>query len=257
MKPKTTIIIVNWNGEKYLHDLTYELKRENCQILIVDNNSDDVKSSWMLTPSECIWLELNDNWGFANANNFAGAIVKTENILLMNNDMLPIRGFLEKMEGKCTDDYPIVGAKLIFGETKSVDVHSGIKLITEKGKLQHAGIGFYDIGLPYEIGRNASPDDPQYNIGKEVIGVTGACLMVKTKVFSELKGFSNSFVNGFEDVDFCLRAREKGYKSWYEPTAEVIHYCSSSKGRFDNEIKNRDLLQSLWSDERLQKLLIK
>ena len=107
------------------------------------------------------------------------------------------------------------------------------------------------------MGRNASPDAGEWNIGREVVGVTGACLMVKTRVFSELRGFNTSFINGFEDVDFCWRAREAGYKSWYEPTAEVVHYCSSSKGRFQYEKANRDLLESIWPVERVSKLQIK
>lgn len=255
---KTTVIIVNWNGEKFVDNLLgYFYKNheaEPCDVLVIDNKSTDC-SFGKINNHPVKSFQLNANWGFAQANNIGGAIVETENILFMNNDMLPSECFLTAMEAKCTDKFPIVGAKLIFGETKDVEVHDNFKLITTEGKVQHAGIAVHEtIGLPYELGRNMSPDDPEVNVGKEVIAVTGACLMIKTKVFSELRGFNTSFINGFEDVDLCWRAREKGYKCWYEPTAEVIHYCSSSKGRFDFERENREMLQSLWSDERLQKI---
>lgn len=256
---KTTIVIINWNGEKYLPKLVSALDKEDCAILVVDNNSTDstrTPESIDVTEGKGSWLPLNANWGFAQGNNFGGAVVNTENVLFMNNDMLPKPGFLKALEEKCTDQYPLVGAKLIFGETKEI-TDAGITLQTTEGKVQHAGIGVYDFGLPYEMGRGASPDDPSVNIGKEVVGVTGACMMVKTRVFCELRGFDTHFINGFEDVDFCWRAREKGYKSWYEPTAEVIHYCSSSKGRFDFEKENRDLLQKLWPTERVNNLKIK
>jgi GT2 family glycosyltransferase len=241
----TTVVIINWNGNKYLDKLLKALDKEDCEILTVDNCSTDGSDSM------CDLL-LNYNWGFSQGNNIAASQLQTENILFMNNDMLPKHGFLKEME-RAALDYPIVGAKLIYGETKQMDV-ADMHLEMYEGKVQHAGIGINQFHLPYEMGRGLEPNDPQIDHGYEVSGVTGACMLVKTKLFCELGGFHTGFKNGFEDVDFCWRAREKGYKSWYESRAEVIHYCSSSVGRFDHEAENRALLISSWPPERVKGL---
>lgn len=234
----TTVVILNYNGDRWLQPLIDALDKEDCQTLIVDNNSVDNSKRFCN-------FKLNGNWGYALGNNIGASFVKTENILFMNNDMLPKPGFIKAMEMRCTTDYPIVGAKLIFGEDKDVIVNQerNWHLITRKGLVQHAGVGLNEQGMPYELGRNLSPDDPSINIPMEVPAVTGACMMIKTDLFVFLRGFDPSFVNGYEDIDLCLRS---GKKCWYEPTAEVIHYTSSSKGRFDHEDKNINLFKQRW-----------
>lgn len=235
---KTTIIILNYNGDKWLKSLLRALGKEDCVVVVVDNNSLDGSAN-------LADIQLNGNWGYAMGNNIGASMVTTENILFMNNDMLPKQGFIPAMEQRCTDEYPIVGAKLIFGEDKDVVVNEqkNWHLITKKGLVQHAGVGINEQGMPYELGRNLSPDDPSINIPIEVPAVTGACLMIKTKLFVSLRGFDTGFVNGYEDIDLCLRS---GKKCWYEPTAEVIHYTSSSKGRFDHEDNNINLFKQRW-----------
>jgi len=251
---KTTAVIINWNGERFLKKLINRLRDEDCQVLVVDNASTD--NSFDIAPIGTEWLQLNNNWGFSIGNNIGGAVAETENILFINNDTLPKKGFLKPMEDRCTSEFPIVGAKLIFGETKDVKVTQDLTLSTTEGLVQHAGVGINDSGLPFEMGRMTSPDDLETTTSKEVEAVTGACLMIKSRVFNELRGFNTSFINGFEDVDLCWRAREKGYRCWYEAKSEVVHYCSSSKGRFDHERENRNLLIELWPPERVEKIKI-
>ena len=134
---KTTVVIINWNGEKYIDNLLsyFEVnyEAEPCEVLIVDNKSTDT-SLGLISNHNCKLLSLNYNWGFAIGNNIGGAVVETENILFMNNDMLPKGGFVKAMEDKCTSRYPIVGAKLIFGETKEIAIDN-ICLKTDEGKL--------------------------------------------------------------------------------------------------------------------------
>lgn len=236
---KTTVVILNWNGDKWLKPLLMALRLENCKVIVADNNSTD-------SSRELATMKFHTNWGFAMGNNIGAATVDTENILFMNNDMLPFNGFLEKMERRCDDQHPIVGAKLIFGETKQQPVGNGLTLVTKQGLIQHAGVGIHANGLPYEAYRNCESSTLEANIPREVPAVTGACLMIKTKLFNELKGFDTNFVNGYEDVDLCFRS---GAKCWYEPTAEVIHYTSSSVGRFDNEVENQKLFIKKWGKQ--------
>ena len=257
---KTTVVVLNYNGEEYLRNLLLALAKEECYVLVVDNDSKD-KSKKIFNKAvgknaSFKWFGLNKNYGFAKGNNIGGTMVRTPKILFMNNDILPKKGFLKHMEDA---DYPIVGAKLIFGAEKQIKVKTANEdflVETHKGKVQHAGIDFYPgKGMPYEIGRNMDITDGRTTRSGEVPAVTAACLLIDTDLFVRLNGFDTNFINGWEDTDLCLRALEKGKKCWYEAKAEVIHYMSSSEGRFDNESKNKNLWARIWhKDNRLRKI---
>lgn len=257
---KTTVVVLNYNGEKYLGPLLERLKGEPCKSLIVDNNSTDnsrkIYESRRTGP-HIRWLDLEENFGFALGNNFGAMHVSTPNILFLNNDTLPSRGFVRRMEAQLSDEVGIVGAKLVYGETKEMDVEyedGSFTWKTEKGKLQHAGIGFHPGGAPYEMGRDLDPDDEIHNTGKFVDAVTAACMLISRADFMQLKGFDPAYLNGFEDVDLCLRAKEEGIGIWYEPV-EIIHYCSSTKGRFKHENQNREIYMDRWVESgRFNKL---
>ena len=248
---KTTVVILNFNGEQWLGKLLTLLDGENCKTIIVDNHSTDnsrkVFDDTKLRHSERMtWVQLSKNMGFARGNNVGASLVDTENILFLNNDTLPQRGFVAHME---KSRYPIVGAKLIFGENKKVPVKCDTGDFTfhaTKGEVQHAGICYYEDGLPYEHGRSFRPDDGRVTKAGIIPSVTAACMLIKKAVFGELGGFSANYINGWEDSDLCLRAKEKGYLCWYEPLAQIIHFCSSSEGRFKHESKNRKLWEKTW-----------
>lgn len=255
---KTTAVILNYNGEKYLKDLILALDKEECLILIIDNHStdksivvaDEVKKQ-LSEPYKLRWIELNRNYGFSIGNNIGAKNTNTENILFLNNDTLPMRGFLKKMENA---NYPIVGAKLIFGEDRKEEVptEKGTFIFqAEKGTVQHAGVYYYEKqGVPYEHGRGLNPNDERVTQSREVKSVTAACMLVKRDVFFKVGAFSEEFINGWEDTDFCLRALEKGYRCWYEADAEVIHYTSTAQGRFLKEIDNKNKWIAKWHKDR-------
>jgi GT2 family glycosyltransferase len=65
---------------------------------------------------------------------------------------------------------------------------------------------------------------------RNTIAVTGACMMVRRDVFEELGGFDETLRVAFNDIDFCLRAREKGYRTVYTPHARLFHFESATRG---------------------------
>ena len=91
------------------------------------------------------------------------------------------------------------------------------------------------------------------NVIQNVSAVTGACMMMRRKVFEEVGGFNGSLSHAFNDVDLCLKIREKGYLIVYTPYAELYHHESASRGydvvtperntRFDKEI---DIIMRKW-----------
>ena len=72
--------------------------------------------------------------------------------------------------------------------------------------------------------------------------------MVSKKAFNDIGGFDENYINGWEDVDFCLKAREKGYKIFYNGNAVIAHqrFGSKNAGRFLKEQENRALYDSIW-----------
>ena len=71
-------------------------------------------------------------------------------------------------------------------------------------------------------------------------------MLVPRKLFLSLGGFDESFINGFEDLDFCFRARSKGFKVMYTPESVVIHHESKTPGRHDHHAHNARLFASRW-----------
>ena len=89
-------------------------------------------------------------------------------------------------------------------------------------------------------------DYPPANERKTVWGVTGAAMLIPKTLFDELGGFDEQYINGFEDVDLCLRVREKGLNIYYEPKAVIYHYESRTQGRYDFDSRNFSLFASKW-----------
>ena len=82
---------------------------------------------------------------------------------------------------------------------------------------------------------------------RDALGVSGAAMAVRTEWFLENGGFDESFVNGFEDVDLCMRAREQGRAIAYVADARFAHYEAASAGRFDREAENERRFYRRWS----------
>lgn len=130
-------------------------------------------------------------------------------VVFLNDDTIPLVGWFEPLIAAFDD--PTVGI-------------AGSKLVYLDGSLQHAGVGFRLRGGLLEAFNITDADPP----ARYVEAVTGACLAIRTDLFHDLAGFDVGFVNGYEDVDLCLRARDAGWKCWYERQSVVVHLESRS-----------------------------
>ncbi|HVQ37207.1 MAG TPA: glycosyltransferase family 2 protein, partial [Pyrinomonadaceae bacterium] len=159
---------------------------------------------------------LNDNFGFAAANNIGAAVARGRLLLLLNSDVFPKEpGWLGKL-ASFYDAKPDIGAL-------------GAKLLFEDGSLQHAGLYFERIGdtplwTNQHYFKGYQSDLPAANVAVAVPGVTGACMMVATDLYRNLGGLGGAYVQGdYEDSDFCLRLIESGRENWYLPEVELYH----------------------------------
>ncbi len=214
----------------------------NVEIVIVDNGSveDETRQYLESTPHRVIRDDLPFN--FSRLNNLAAREATGDLLLLLNNDTEPISpGWMRAMvEHAMRPEVGAVGAKLLF----------------QSGKVQHAGVvlgigGVAGHSHKYFAG-DAAGSFQALNMLRNYSAVTAACLMLRKSVFDEVGGFDEEHLAvAFNDVDFCLRIRDKGYLIVWTPYALVTHYESESRG-YDLNPSEIDYMIARWGDELLR-----
>ena len=191
----------------------------------VESATHDVMQRYQEQDRRLRFIEHNQPFNFSELVNWGVRESRGGQIVLMNNDIEVINhGWLEAMlEHSQRAEVAAVGAKLYFGHNI----------------IQHAGVG---VGLGGAAGhlhlrfaRHAYGYFNRLNIIQNVSAVTGALMMVKRRIYSELNGFDEQlFKIAYNDVDFCLRAYKKGYLNVFTPYAQAYHYESLSRGYDDS-----------------------
>ena len=221
MALQTAIVILNWNGRKYLQDfLPFVLKfnPDSAKIYIADNASTDDSIEFMKTNfPEVELIELKENYGYAKGYNEALKQIDAKYYILLNSDIEVTDNWVE----------PIINY---------LEKHSDVAACQPKIKSWHqpeffeyagAGGGYIDyLGYPFCRGRifqELEKDTGQFDDVQEVFWASGACLFVKSEVFHELGGFDEDFFAHMEEIDFCWRAKNKDYKIVYHPESTVFH----------------------------------
>lgn len=199
---------------------------DNYEVIVIENNStEDATFAYYKTLENQEKIKVvtyEGEFNYSKINNYGAKYATGEYLLLLNNDTQVITmNWLEAMLMYAQRaDVGAVGAKLYYGD--HTIQHAGIVL--GLGAHRTAGHTHYKINhdnLGY-MGRLC--------YAQNVSAVTGACLMVRRSVFEELGGLDESFKIALNDVDFCLRLREKGYLNVFTPFAELYHFESASRG---------------------------
>jgi glycosyltransferase involved in cell wall biosynthesis len=124
----------------------------------------------------------------------------------------------------------------------------GGRLIWEDGRLQHVGVEF-EGGLPGHPYRGFAGDFPGYSnnvrIARNLLAVTGACLMTRREVFEELGGFATELPVNYNDMDYCLKAWSSGRRIVYDPDT-VLHHFESSSRSSEVEEWEKEWLKERW-----------
>jgi GT2 family glycosyltransferase len=162
-------------------------------------------------------------FNYARLMNHAASLVDTPLLLHLNNDIEAIGpGWLDQMAGWMSQPgVGIVGAKLLYRDSS----------------LQHAGVAVSSShGVPEHLFRRLRGDDCGYqwlpHRVRSVSAVTGACLLTPTALYRDLGGFDAEHLPvQFNDIDYCLRASSRGWRTIYEPAATLYHDESASRGR--------------------------
>ena len=174
------------------------------------------------------------NQGYSSACNDGAAVASGEHLVFLNNDTIPLDGWLDALVRQASRDEKvgIVGSKLLYPD----------------GTIQHAGIAFDQDRQPRHIYVGFPGDHPAVNKSRRMQMVTGGCLLINRMVFDRAGGFDTSFVNGFEDVDLCLKARELGFEVHYCHESVLYHLESVSDRLIDHDSANRRTFLDRWKD---------
>ena len=199
----------------------------NFEIIGISNNSSEEDTFTEMErlksqDARISFYEHNVPFNFSEINNYAlRNHANGEHILLLNNDIEILNeAWIESL--------------LEFSQMKDVGA-VGAKLYYPDGSLQHAGIIMGIGGIAGHSHKYLDGSHHGYfsrpNIVQNLSAVTGACLMVKRQIYDEVDGLDEDNLKiAFNDVDFCLRIREKGYLNVFTPYCEAIHHESVSRG---------------------------
>ena len=234
-QPLVSIVIPN-------KDHTADLKRciesilnrstwKHLEIIVVENNSceQSIRDYYreLEQTSQVQVVTYEGEFNYSRINNYGVTFTKGDYLLFLNNDTEVI-----------TPDW--IEQLLMYAQREDVGA-VGAKLYYADNTIQHAGVV---IGL----GAHRSAGHTHYKMPKEHLGymgrlcyaqdmtaVTAACLMVKRSIYEEVGGLDESFTISLNDVDFCLKIREKGYLNIFTPFAELYHYESKTRGLEEGE----------------------
>ena len=232
---QVTIVIPSKNHADLLRpcldSLARTTPRESVKIVIVDDNSTDTEALAYLaslaarTDLRCEVIKASassDGFNYSRLVNLGTARADTPLVLHLNNDVEALTpGWLEDMVGWLSvPGVGVVGAKLLYPD----------------GTINHAGISLSRAdGLAHVLFERESADDLGFlflpHAARNVAAVTGACLLTRTDLYRRLNGFDEEQLPvAYNDVDFCLRAQQAGFRTVYSPQAVLRHAGSATRG---------------------------
>lgn len=224
----------------------------NFEILVVDNESAKAETIAYFKrigkDRRVRVLDYHAPFNFSEINNFAVREAHGTVVGLVNNDIEVVNGdWLTEMLGHALQpEAGCVGAKLLY----------------PNDTVQHAGVIIGLGGVAGHSHKHFPKDQPGYfhrlKLTHAVSAVTAACLVVRKSVYEEVGGLDTSLAVAFNDVDFCLRVGEAGYRNIFTPYAVLYHHESATRGhettpekatRFNGEIAR---MKSRWGDALLR-----
>ncbi len=226
MNPLVSLIILNYNGEKFIIEVLNSLINatyKNIEIIVVDNCSSDGSVNIIKENFPQIKLIENaKNLGFAEGNNVGIRVAKGEYVCLINNDLKVKKEWLEPLVNflKNSPEFAAVQPKVLSWR--------------EPDKFEYAGAsgGFIDkYGIPFMRGRildEVEADAGQYDDVVEIFWASGTAICFRRKVVDEIGALDKDFFLHQEEIDFCWRMILKGYKLAVIPQSVVYHYGGAS-----------------------------
>ena len=237
MTLKCSIIIPNYNGEKLLQENLPSVINESknfqndCEIIVVDDASTDNSVSVLQENYPSVKLIQHQfNKGFAEGIHSGVAAANYELVFLLNSDVQPVEGCLNKLIKYFEQDDTFAVNPLILNQDHEVNLSSWTRSHFSHGRLKL---------IPWDTSALAKMEQKQE--AKLTLYCSGGSVMMRKKMFETLGGFSDLYKPFYyEDFDLGLKAWYQGWPSYFIPGAEVIH---ADKGTIEGHFKS-DLIKS-------------
>lgn len=245
-----SILIVNWNSKDYLRDCLKSIL-STCedlvtQIIVVDGGSFDGCDEMLRKEfSSVSFIQSNENLGFGKSNNLGFCQVTSDYVFLLNPDTELKTNALQIML-RTIDEQADIGMV-------------GAKLLNSDGSLQHSCVQSFPTPINQAFDSNflrkSFPKSKLWGTypalyideSSEVEAISGAAILMRSKLFCELGGFDKRYFMYGEDIDLCQRVRQKGLRVLYQPQAIIVHHGGgSSTGEF-SKFSTVFMRQSIYS----------
>ncbi len=245
--PMVSIVIPCYNQVHYTYaclqsileftaDVTYE-------VIIADDVSTDATAELERYTEGLVICRNQTNQGFLRNCNQAAKAARGKYIMFLNNDTRVTEGWLSSLVNLIEADSTIgmVGSKLVYPD----------------GRLQEAGGIIWSDGSGWNYGRLDNPDKAEYNYVKDVDYISGAAILLPSRLWSQIGGFDERYAPAYcEDSDLAFEVRKAGYRVVYQPLSKVIHFEGVSNGTDVNgtglkryQVENSRKLKEKWAEE--------
>ena len=214
------IVILNWNGRALLEHFLPSVINHSPQatIYVADNASNDDSVPYLRANFPQVNIIQNKtNGGYAKGYNDALRHLREDILILLNSDVEVTQNWLVPLKSFFTQNPEVAAA-----QPKILDYNN-------RNLFEYAGAcgGYIDkLGYPYCRGRlfdNLEEDKGQYDEAVPVFWASGACLVIRNKVFRDVEGFDEDYFAHQEEIDLCWRLFNKGYQVWAIPQSVVYH----------------------------------
>lgn len=258
---KTAVVILNWNGKKFLNDFLPSVvasANSDTKVYVIDNASTDESLSFLETNFKDVSIiRLDKNYGFTGGYNRGLKNISAKYFVLLNSDVQVADGWLNPLEELLDND-----ANIAACQPKILD-------FAHPEHFEYAGAvgGFIDyMGFPFCRGRifNAiEKDENQYEKPLQVFWATGACLFIRSDAYWQANGFDENFFAHMEEIDLCWRLQLMGYEIFNHPASKVYHVGGgtlnkySSQKTYLNFRNNRMMLFKNAGERHLESILLR
>lgn len=221
MKLKLAIVILNWNGKKFLEKFLPNLLKntpEFAQVFVADNASTDDSIEFLRAAYPYLPIIQNDsNGGFSKGYNDALKQIEAEYYCLLNSDIEVAPRWVEPIIALMDENPQIAAAQ------------PKLRSYYHQSEFEYAGAagGFIDkYGYPFCRGRVfdcVETDNGQYDQPIDIFWASGASLFIRSSIYHEMNGLDEDFFAHMEEIDLCWRIKNAGYRIVIEPKSVIYH----------------------------------